>query len=568
MTIPNINDLIGYQCSEKHFTYHYPEFLQYLNDNYPDMTFQEKLYWYYNDVKEYPKCETCGGKTKFINARGGYRRFCSRKCLNNNEKKKEKSKQTCLERYGVEHSAQSKQIREKSKQTCLERYGVENPMKNQNIKNKSKNTNINRYGGCGNASQNLKDKYQQTCLERYGVENPMKNQNIKEILKYSILNKYGVEHISQLKKIRTKIQQSRRKIEMAKHPFIINYTNNGEWICECPHGGCDKCEEKRFIISPLMYECRTRNKTEICTNLLPIGKDGTKNTTIELFIQNILDKHNIDYDTNVRNIISPKEVDIYIPSKKIAIECNGVYSHSSKYKNPNYHIDKYRKCKENEIQLISIWEDWILNKSKIVESLILNKLGINNCNNIHARKCTIKEIDSKTCNIFLDQNHIQGRSNAKVNIGLYHNDELVSVMTFSPPRINMGAKNHKQQWELVRFCSKINNRVIGGASKLLKYFIKTYNPISLVSFSMNDISNGSLYKTLGFECDNNITSSYWYIEPGTLKRYHRTSFSKQAIVKKGWRDKVDNTWTEREVMDEIGYYRIYDAGQLKWVMNM
>ena len=132
----------------------------------------------------------------------------------------------------------------------------------------------------------------------------------------------------------------------------------------------------------------------------------------------------------------------------------------------------------------------------------------------------------------------------------------------------MGGKEHKQQWELVRFCNKLNTRVIGGASKLLNYFIKIYNPISIVSFSMNDISDGNLYKKLGFKTDGKITHSYWYVEPGTLKRYHRTSFSKQQIVKKGWKDKVDNTWTEADVMKEHGYFQIYDSGQMKWILNL
>ena len=85
---------------------------------------------------------------------------------------------------------------------------------------------------------------------------------------------------------------------------------------------------------------------------------------------------------------------------------------------------------------------------------------------------------------------------------------------------------------------------------------------------MNDISDGGLYEKLCFKTDNKITQSYWYIEPNTYKRYHRTSFTKQAIVKKGWRDNVDNTWTEKEVMFEKGYYRIYDSGQLKWVLDL
>ena len=559
MIMPNINNLTGYQCSEKHFKYHYPEFLQYLNNNYPNITFQEKLYWYYHNLKEQPKCETCGGKTKFINTREGYRKFCSRKCLNNNEAKKEKSKQTCLEKYGVEHLSQSEQIRNRSKQTCLERYGVENPMQNQEIKNKSKNTNINRYGGCGHASQNLKNKYNQTCLERYGVENPMQNQEIKEILKNSILNKYGVEHISHLKKIKAKIQQSRREIEMLKHPFIINYTNNNEWICKCPHEGCDKCEEKKFIISPLMYECRMRDKTEICTNLLPIGKDRTKNTTIELFIQNILDENNIVYETNSRNIISPKELDIYIPSKNIAIECNGIYSHSSKYKDPNYHIEKYKNCKEKGIQLISIWEDWVRNKPEIVKSIILSKLGLIN-KSIYARKCVIKEIPIDICNNFLNENHIQGKSNSSVKLGLYYNNELVSVMAFCRKRGDVGGKEYKHKkdvWELSRFCNKINTNIVGAASKLLKYFIKTYDPKSIISFSMNDISNGSLYETLGFIGGEQITNSYWYIDRNNI-RYHRNDFSKDSILAKGLAPNNDkSTWTEFEVMEKLGFLRIH-----------
>lgn len=141
-------------------------------------------------------------------------------------------------------------------------------------------------------------------------------------------------------------------------------------------------------------------------------------------------------------------------------------------------------------------------------------------------------------------------------------------MTFSPPRINMGGKEHKQQWELVRFCNKLNTRVIGGASKLLKHFIRTYKPESIVSFSMNDVSDGNLYKTLGFVTDDKITQSYWYIEPGVYKRYHRSSFTKQAIVKKGWRDVMDSSWTEKQVMAEQGYFCIYDSGQRKWVLEL
>ena len=568
MNIPNINELKGPQCSEKHFKYHYVEFFNYLNSKYPFLKFQEKLYWYYHNLNEYPVCKICGKKTSFINTKEGYRKYCSRKCLNCDNDKKEKTKQTCIERYGGVAPASSIDVKNKMINTTLKKYGVHNIQQLQEVSQKTKQTCIERYGGVGNASKSIKEKYIKTCIDKYGVENPMQNELIRETIKCSMLEKYGVEHHSQLKRVRLKIQQSRRKIEKIKHPFILDYTQNDDWICKCPHPDCNKCKEKTFIISPLIYEGRIKTKTEICTNLLPVQKYKGEGTTLELFVRNILDEYNIEYETNVKNIIAPKELDIYIPSKNIAIECNGCRYHSTKkILDKKYHIVKTKSCEDKNIELIHLWEDWIKNKKDITKSILLSKLGLIS-NTIYARKCIIKEIDSKTCNDFLEANHIQGKSASKIKLGLYYNDQLVSVMTFSPPRVNMGSKNHKCQWELVRFVSLCNVRIIGGASKLLKYFIKNYNPKSIVSFSMNDISKGKLYKQLGFVTDNKINQSYWYIEPYTLRRYHRSSFSKHEIVKRGWRDKVDNTWTEREVMEEHGYFCIYDSGQLKWVLNL
>ena len=179
-----------------------------------------------------------------------------------------------------------------------------------------------------------------------------------------------------------------------------------------------------------------------------------------------------------------------------------------------------------------------------------------------------KEIDSKTCNSFLDTNHIQGKSSSNIKLGLYYGDELVSVMTFGKPRINMGDNHNNCQWELIRFCSKLNTRVVGGASKLLNYFIKHYDPDTIISFSSNDISNGNLYKQLGFKSDYKYQQSYWYVEPGTLKRYHRSSFTKAEIVKRGWMEKVDDSRTEQKVMKSRGFFCIYDSGQFKWILNL
>ena len=111
----------------------------------------------------------------------------------------------------------------------------------------------------------------------------------------------------------------------------------------------------------------------------------------------------------------------------------------------------------------------------------------------------------------------------------------------------------------------MNTVVIGGASKLLKHFEKMVNPEIIYSYSSNDISNGNLYKKLDFKEDS-ISIPYWYVEPKTLNRYHRTSFTKREITRKGMTS--DTKFTESEVMKKYNFLKIYDSGMTKWIKHL
>ena len=210
-----------------------------------------------------------------------------------------------------------------------------------------------------------------------------------------------------------------------------------------------------------------------------------------------------------------KEIDIYLPNYKIGIEFNGVYWHSHLLKESTYHKEKSDYFKELDINIFHVWEYQWTNpiKKEIIKSMILNKI----CkipNKIFARKCVIKELSSSDYKEFCNYNHIQGHSPAQIKIGLYYNNELVSCMSFGKLRMNLGNKVKQEgEWELVRFCNKLNTSVVGGASKLLNYFEKTYLPIKLISYADNDYSQGNLYNVLGFS-DKGITNiSYSYYNP-------------------------------------------------------
>jgi len=277
----------------------------------------------------------------------------------------------------------------------------------------------------------------------------------------------------------------------------------------------------------------------------------------EIEIKKYLDELNIKYESNIRNLIS-KELDIYIPSKNLAIEFNGLYWHSELFKNKNYHYEKMKECQENNIQLITIWEDDWNNKQDIIKSIIKNKLGLIE-NRIYARETNINLVDNKEKSDFLLENHLQGNSPSHINLGLYYNNELVSLLTLGKKRMILNSLNNKEyHYELMRFCNKKNINVIGGASKLFSYFVKNYNPISIISYANCDISEGNLYDILQFKFVNHTGVNYWWFKNGI--KYHRSNFMKHKLIKEGY----DNDKSESDIMHERGYLKIWGSGNLKY----
>ncbi len=283
----------------------------------------------------------------------------------------------------------------------------------------------------------------------------------------------------------------------------------------------------------------------MCTICNPIGETKSiKEKDLHEYIKSI-------YSGEIIQSYRDKfEIDIYLPELNIGFEFNGLYWHSEKFKEKNYHLDKTNYFKEKNIRIIHIWEDdWTLNQD-IIKSQISNLLK-NNQYKIFARKCIIKEVDIKTASKFLDDNHIQGFVSSIYKIGLYYNDELVSIMTFDS--FEGRKKMEDGGYNLSRFCNKTGLNVIGGASKLLNHFIREYKATRIVSYADKDWSIGNLYYTLGFECLSESKPDYKYVVDN--KRVHKSRYKKS---------KLKTTLTESQETKKLGINRIYDCGKIKF----
>lgn len=281
----------------------------------------------------------------------------------------------------------------------------------------------------------------------------------------------------------------------------------------------------------------------------------------ELDIVNYIKEiNNTIINLNDRQIINPMELDIYLPFKNIAIEYDGLYWHSNNKIDKNYHLLKTNLCKDRGIHLIHIFEDEWLYKQNIVKSRLKSIFGVID-NKIFARNCIIKEIPFNESKNFLEENHIQGNVNGKYRYGLFYNNELVSIMVFGSKRKSLGSKSEDGHYELLRFCNKLDTAVIGGASKLLQYFIKEYKPIEIISYCDRRWSQGHMYEKLGFKFDHMSKPNYYYIING--RRENRFKYRKSELVKQGF----DKNKTEEQIMQERGIKKIYDCGTILYKLN-
>ena len=119
----------------------------------------------------------------------------------------------------------------------------------------------------------------------------------------------------------------------------------------------------------------------------------------------------------------------------------------------------------------------------------------------------------------------------------------------------------RKEYELLIFCSKLNTNIIGGANKLFKYFVDNYNPKEITTYVDRSWSNGNLYKQLGFSFIYKTKPIYYYII--NKKRKYRYNFRKDKLVKDGFDPKL----TERQIMVDRKIYRIYDSGNLKFILK-
>ena len=505
------------------------------------------------------------------------------------EEIREKVKQTNLEKYGFENAMQSEDIKDKVKRTNLEKYGTESSFQREDVKQKIKQTNLEKYGvdHYYKLPEVAKEVTKRMTLSKQEKLSNMSDQekidyyaNIREKREATNLERYG--HITKIftdeekSQIRLKIEETSLKKFNTK-----NAMKNNEIKQRALNTIKSKKEENAFFMMPERkknsifatkektlqflqesnHKYNSRELSQITgyaeSTILQIIHSYELEDYIMIkpnysfYEKDIIDILNNMGITNIeqgnRKILESEEIDIYLPDYKIGIEFNGSYWHSHEFKSPAYHQQKSLLAESKGIFLYHIFEyEWINPemRRRIINQL-RNLLGKNE-NKIYARKCDIRLVEVHQKQEFLNENHVQGAERSVINLGLYYEDQLASIMSFSKPRFT-----GKVDWELSRFCSKSNYNVIGAASKLFKYFVNNYlkENETVVSYSHITKTKGNIYSKLGFELHHISRPGYvWWLEDDKIKTRYQTMMKNERIS-----------------MSKEGYRQIYDCGNKVWI---
>jgi hypothetical protein len=274
-----------------------------------------------------------------------------------------------------------------------------------------------------------------------------------------------------------------------------------------------------------------------------------------------------------RKLVAPKELDIYLPEKKLAIEYCGMYWHSfgdaaSELKSKHNHFNKHKACKEQNIRLITIFESEWIERNTAIRRLLRNAVGKDK-GKLMARKCRLGKPTTQEATAFYERYHPQGGAGSGDHYGLYWRGKLVACMRFSFGSNDRGTGAKKRVWTLARYATRVN--VAGGASRLFKAFITEHKPPQVKSFSDNRYFDGGMYSTLGFALDEEIAPDYqvWSKKTGMRPKSHYQRGDLQKRLDEHGLDEVfdagTDTRTEAEMTYLMGARRIYDCGKKRWL---
>ena len=513
--------------------------------------------------KHYYNCVVCGEKFYPNTDKDPYKETCSRSCAN--KLKGTSLKKTMLDKYGVENASQVKEFKEKAQKkinakidtitakrekTMVERYGAKTAMQVPALKAKIQATNVERYGNSNPSkseeviskikeklnSTEVRNKRIATNRARYGTDFPAQNSDVLTSMKQTCLTKYGHEWAIQHPEYKAKMLDNMKKTMLSKH-------------------GVDHPSKIPGIYEKAKATMLERYGVEWWFQV-PFAQGSNDDSIISkanIRFKDLLDS--VGLDCSFEKHIHPYSYDICLEDLNLVIEIDPTYTHNAignhwgVVRDNRYHLSKTEVANAAGYRCIHVfdWDD----PKKVVETIRASKT-------LYARNLEIRSVEQADVKEFLNLYHLQSSVyGIKNSYGLYLDDELIELMVFGYPRYN---KNY--EWELLRLCTRSGYKVVGGAERLFKHFVKTITPKSVISYCDIAKFDGSVYERLGMTLiRKNPPAKVWSLGGERIT----DSLLRQRGFDQLFHTNYGKGTSNEELMLDHGWLPVYDCGQQVWV---
>ena len=99
---------------------------------------------------------------------------------------------------------------------------------------------------------------------------------------------------------------------------------------------------------------------------------------------------------------------------------------------------------------------------------------------------------------------------------------------------------------------------------MLKFFIKTYDPKSIMTYADLRFGRGKCYAQVGFSFIGRTVPNYYYFKKNGDELESMMKYQKNKLVSS---KNYDPDLTEFDIMSRDGFLRLYDCGNNKYVWN-
>lgn len=493
-----------------------------------------------HDAMVIPECHVCKNThMKWNKQKKQWSKYCSMKCCQNDPEVKSKMlkgqegvdwdtviasrENTMLETYGVIAASQLQENKEKIAEASRKYYSDQENVVNAN--NKREITNKERYG-VPHLSMDMGYHKKRMLVSSETKQNKSADE------KQDIIKKYRQTRLGEVR---------------------YTFLTDRKWLSETYDSG-KRLAEVGDIIG--VHPCAVKFSLNQYGIEIDVAREQTNRSTREIMFFNYIKSICEDAVCSYRFGATKHTIDVFMPSRNIGIEFNGVYWHSEARCNYDQHHKKRELVNNNGIRLIQIWEDDWLSNQDVVKKFLYNLL-LKDGDRIGARETTIRSISQNDFSSFMDGNHLLGSRICSIRIGLFHKDVMVSAIGFN--KIPGNEKNSDNGFSLDRFA---NSMVTGAFGKLLSYFEKQYTPSIIRSFADLDIvdKDHNVYVSNNFIIDSYLPPDYKYYNPSVGKREDKRRWRIPILKGAGAVGA-----TEHEMALSLGLLRCYDSGKIRYI---